>query len=542
MKRRRWLIIKSTSKNRISFLGKLKLIQRNATDSNPTINIKYTYDAAGNRISKQATSSSNITYTRYVRDAQGNVMSTYKSVGSGSTLTSYSVDLSEQHLYGSSRIGILNRTINMKVAFTQEDILTFERGHRQYELSNHLGNVLVTITDKKEGVSTNGTTIDNFIAEVSSANDYYPFGMGMPDRKFSTDKCRYGFNGKENDKEFGEGMQDYGMRINDNRLGRFLSVDPLTKKYPHYTPYQFAGNKPVNHIDLDGLEEYKSYGAYKKHKGGAALAAMDGSDGAWLTSDRKERNPVWAKAMETITMNRLEDRFTVYTLVPGKNACETCKAWSPIVGGHIKESYDFAVVRDYYNWAQHEVDSRGMNSEWAKGASYLVNGLAENESGLMLSGTYSLLKQLNLAIAVYAVKRFNQKFYGTDLDGYDFDFSFITDEQGIVANPVYSKTENMGMMKTVNSLSRKEGALHWIAGGLMPYIPDFKSFNTDITNADKNFGQWGRTNIPLLMLYTDKHAEQLMKTEGYKVTGSQMTQAALANEFIRVYYETKMKY
>ncbi len=35
-----------------------------------------------------------------------------------------------------------------------------------------------------------------------------------------------------------------------------MSLDPLTKSYPWYTPYQFAGNKPVRYIDLDGLEEY----------------------------------------------------------------------------------------------------------------------------------------------------------------------------------------------------------------------------------------------------------------------------------------------
>ncbi len=34
-----------------------------------------------------------------------------------------------------------------------------------------------------------------------------------------------------------------------------MSVDPLQFKYPHYTPYQYAGNKPVSYIDLDGLEE-----------------------------------------------------------------------------------------------------------------------------------------------------------------------------------------------------------------------------------------------------------------------------------------------
>ena len=76
----------------------------------------------------------------------------------------------------------------------------------------------------------------------------------MPGRSFSSEKYRYGFNGKENDKDINEGGQDYGMRISDTRLGRFLSVDPLTQKYPWYTPYQFAGNIPIWAVDLDGGE------------------------------------------------------------------------------------------------------------------------------------------------------------------------------------------------------------------------------------------------------------------------------------------------
>jgi RHS repeat-associated protein len=53
----------------------------------------------------------------------------------------------------------------------------------------------------------------------------------------------------------GAGAQyDYGFRIYDPRLGRFLSVDPLTKSYPMLTPYQFASNRPIDGIDLDGLE------------------------------------------------------------------------------------------------------------------------------------------------------------------------------------------------------------------------------------------------------------------------------------------------
>lgn len=43
------------------------------------------------------------------------------------------------------------------------------------------------------------------------------------------------------------------MRIYDTRLGRFLSVDPLTTKYPYWAPYLFAGNNPIKFIDVLGM-------------------------------------------------------------------------------------------------------------------------------------------------------------------------------------------------------------------------------------------------------------------------------------------------
>ena len=123
--------------------------------------------------------------------------------------------------------------------------------------------MLVTISDKKIGVDANTDgIIDYYNADVVNASDYYPFGMQMPGRKYSASsaKYRYGFNGKENDNDVkGEGnQQDYGFRIYDPRLGRFLSQDPLFKSYPWYTPYQFAGNKPIAFIDRDGLEEARA--------------------------------------------------------------------------------------------------------------------------------------------------------------------------------------------------------------------------------------------------------------------------------------------
>jgi hypothetical protein len=54
------------------------------------------------------------------------------------------------------------------------------RGLKEYELTNHLGNVLATVSDKKLGHSSNDSTVDYYNADVVSAQDYYPFGMLQP--------------------------------------------------------------------------------------------------------------------------------------------------------------------------------------------------------------------------------------------------------------------------------------------------------------------------------------------------------------------------
>jgi RHS repeat-associated protein len=117
--------------------------------------------------------------------------------------------------------------------------------------SNHLGNVLAVVTDNIN------MDEDRTTATVASASDYYPFGLQMDGRTFSSADYRYGFNGKEKDDsgEFGSTVYDYGFRIHNPAIAKFLSVDPLTASYPWYTPYQFAGNKPIMAIDLDGAEE-----------------------------------------------------------------------------------------------------------------------------------------------------------------------------------------------------------------------------------------------------------------------------------------------
>ena len=348
--------------------------------------------------------------------------------------------LAEHHIYGSSRLGMSQDSMalyNMRFkadsinsvdgSFYKSDTLGYytasvdslqaqrQLSLKKYELSNHLGNVLAVVSDKRtylQDTTINGATVALWDAYIASAQDYYPFGMLMPNRVYSDtnqtqmlvraitqyahvaeidtftvgtagwtgtsggavsqankqlvvtadhenegtlhnytttanqkyqllldldhgdcdsikvdildsastviasysnvatslsyqftavnsetnvkvsrqDKngqnintfylnsavlseirdtfyqdtiytatgngYRYAFNGKEQDPEWnGVGaMYDYGFRIYDPRIAKFLSVDPLASSFPFYTPYQFSSNMPVAAVDLDGLE------------------------------------------------------------------------------------------------------------------------------------------------------------------------------------------------------------------------------------------------------------------------------------------------
>ncbi len=145
------------------------------------------------------------------------------------------------------------------------DVFTRILGEKEYELKDHLGNVRVVISDiKLNGDGDQGGKSAPraqagqapYMVDMRAYNNYYPFGMLQPERSWSTEKYRYGFQGQEKDDEWNGVGNSYAFkyRMHDPRTGRFYSVDPLTSDYPWNSSCAFSENRVIDGRDLEGRE------------------------------------------------------------------------------------------------------------------------------------------------------------------------------------------------------------------------------------------------------------------------------------------------
>src|SRR5690606_26135293 len=97
-----------------------------------------------------------------------------------------------------------------------------------------------------------GTT-SSFNLQIQEENNYYPFGLkhkGYNDAPLTNHPYKY--NGKELNEEFGLNMYDYGARMYEPSIGRWVNIDMKAEAYYPVTPYQYVLNNPVVHVDHNG--------------------------------------------------------------------------------------------------------------------------------------------------------------------------------------------------------------------------------------------------------------------------------------------------
>lgn len=130
-----------------------------------------------------------------------------------------------------------------------------KRGKKRYELSNHLGNVLEVISDRKLADSTAGSAVvSGYKADIIGVGDFYPYGAPQPEREMQKGFYRYGFNGIEKDPQHqGKGNSYHThYRQYDSRLGRWMATDPMARSFPNQSPYIGMDANPIKLTDVNG--------------------------------------------------------------------------------------------------------------------------------------------------------------------------------------------------------------------------------------------------------------------------------------------------
>ena len=108
-------------------------------------------------------------------------------------------------------------------------------------ITDHLGSTRVIVT------STDYHEVEH--------NDYYPFGMRIADSGLpTTQNNRWRFSGKEIQTLGNIGLIDFGARMYDDYIGRWITQDPIAGKYLELTPFGYCGDEPVSRIDSDGRD------------------------------------------------------------------------------------------------------------------------------------------------------------------------------------------------------------------------------------------------------------------------------------------------
>jgi len=280
------------------------------------------------------------------------------------------------------------------------------------------------------------------------------------------------------------------ISIDNDKIKIFLPVSYSDIDFPSLMLDFLTNGKTTAHTIGGEFEDYETYKLALREKA-QTEKSWKGEDGSWLLNDRDKNTERWLNGYSYIIKHKIQGRLAPF-----------------------KQIYDF------YNAVDGWIFRLGHRVKWCKGAKALVGVLATNPikiggleggSNVIDNDVEIILNELNLGICDYAITQFYDLIYGkyavTPLKGdkaYNWDKNFIEYEQGTVAPPIYSKTNSKTISKFQDMADRdfvgKHGAEAWFASPFS-IVPQFDSFDPPGKVTDNQF----RIDLPLLMLYLDKH-------------------------------------
>ncbi len=106
------------------------------------------------------------------------------------------------------------------------------------------------------GVYFDDMRVQHTESPATSASDYYPFGLTMINRSYTSEPYRFGYQGQFAEYDEETGWNSFELRQYDPVIGRWTTIDP---KRQYWSPYLAMGNNPIISIDPDGGKCFDKY-------------------------------------------------------------------------------------------------------------------------------------------------------------------------------------------------------------------------------------------------------------------------------------------
>jgi len=173
---------------------------------------------------------------------------------------------------------------------------------------------------------------------------YLPFGEHFVNEHSSNYDERFTFTGKERDAE--TGYYYHGARFNCSDIG-WLSVDPMSDKYPSLSPYAYCAWNPIKLVDLNGEDWYK----YENEDGKSVIWQEGNAESIEYNGNKYENI---GKTYEGITINN-------YELYDGYDYDYDSDSKIPVIGLRIDLTYNYKDENTDVRWVQTILRAKGNN-------------------------------------------------------------------------------------------------------------------------------------------------------------------------------------